>query len=168
MNLFLLDSDDVFIDLLTDSGTGSITQHMQAAMLRGDEAYSGSRSYYALDNAVKEIFGHLQAVYDIARKYDMPVITDSARFAENAYFIQQREQGYHGWMIEEITRGSCKYADGLAMSAKKDAMVQVEGCCVLKMTAAGCLYRVPHALRGAGRIPHLWRPERWCHGASGR
>ncbi len=43
-------------DLLTDSGTGSITQHMQAAMLMGDEAYSGSRSYYALSNAVRKIF----------------------------------------------------------------------------------------------------------------
>ena len=55
---FLLDSEDVFIDLLTDSGTGAITQDMQAAMLRGDEAYSGSRSYYALQQAVQEIFGY--------------------------------------------------------------------------------------------------------------
>ena len=58
MNPFLLDSEDVFIDLLTDSGTGAVTQNMQAAMLRGDEAYSGSRSYYALSEAVKHNFGY--------------------------------------------------------------------------------------------------------------
>ena len=248
MNPFLLDSEDVFIDLLTDSGTGAITQDMQAAMLRGDEAYSGSRSYYALQQAVQEIFGYsltipthqgrgaeqiyipvlikkreqekgldrkkmvalsnyffdttqghtqinccvaknvytreafdtsvtadfkgnfdlvkleeaileagpanvpyivstitcnsaggqpvsianLKAVYEIARKYDIPVIMDSARFAENAYFIQQREPGYANWTIEEITRESYKYADGLAMSAKKDAMVQMGGLLCFK------------------------------------
>lgn len=208
MNPFLLDSEDVFIDLLTDSGTGAITQEMQAAMFRGDEAYSGSRSYHALARAVKDIFGYeytipthqgrgaeqiyipvlikkrekekgldrskmvalsnyffdttqghtqinccvaknvyteeafdtgvkadfkgnfdlekleqaileagpanvpyivstitcnsaggqpvsianLKAVYEIAQRYDIPVIMDSARFAENAYFIQQRER----------------------------------------------------------------------------
>ncbi|MGR5145078.1 tryptophanase [Photobacterium alginatilyticum] len=248
MNPFLLDSEDVFIDLLTDSGTGAITQDMQAAMLRGDEAYSGSRSYHALADAVKDIFGYeltipthqgrgaeqiyipvlikkrevekgldrskmvalsnyffdttqghtqvnccvaknvyteeafdtavnadfkgnfdlvkleetileaepanvpyivstitcnsaggqpvsianLKAVYDIARKYDIPVIMDSARYAENAYFIQQREEGYQDWTIEEITRESYKYADGLAMSAKKDAMVQMGGLLCFK------------------------------------
>lgn len=248
MNPFLLDSEDVFIDLLTDSGTGAITQDMQAAMMRGDEAYSGSRSFHALRKAVQEIFcyeltipthqgrgaeqiyipvlikkreqekgldrskmvalsnyffdttqGHtqinccvaknvytkeafdtsvtadfkgnfdldkleaaiqeagpanvpyivstitcnsaggqpvsianLKAVYAIARQYDIPVIMDSARFAENAYFIQQREPGYADWSIEQITREAYKYADGLAMSAKKDAMVQMGGLLCFK------------------------------------
>ncbi|TCN04906.1 beta-eliminating lyase [Vibrio crassostreae] len=57
-NPFLLESDDVFIDLLTDSGTGAVTQAMQSAMLRGDESYSGSRSYKTLSQAVKNIFGY--------------------------------------------------------------------------------------------------------------
>ncbi|EEC9780895.1 tryptophanase [Escherichia coli] len=238
MNPFLLDSEDVFIDLLTDSGTGAVTQSMQAAMMRGDEAYSGSRSYYALAESVKNIFGYqytipthqgrgaeqiyipvlikkreqekgldrskmvafsnyffdttqghsqingctvrnvyikeafdtgvrydfkgnfdleglergieevgpnnvpyivatitsnsaggqpvslanLKAMYSIAKKYDIPVVMDSARFAENAYFIKQREAEYKDWTIEQITRETYKYADMLAMSAKKDAM----------------------------------------------
>lgn len=248
MNPFLLDSEDVFIDLLTDSGTGAITQEMQAAMLRGDEAYSGSRSYYALAEAVKTIFGYhytipthqgrgaeqiyipvlikkreqekgldrhkmtvfsnyffdttqghsqingatvcntyikeafdtavehdfkgnfdlekleqrilavgaenvpyivctitcnsaggqpvsienMKGMYEIAQKYDIPVVMDSARFAENAYFIQQREAGYRDWAIEQITYESYRYADILAMSAKKDAMVQMGGLLCFK------------------------------------
>ncbi|MFT6908228.1 MAG: tryptophanase [Oleiphilaceae bacterium] len=248
MNPFLLDSEDVFIDLLTDSGTGAITQKMQAAMLMGDEAYSGSRSYYALANAVKDIFGYeltipthqgrgaeqiyipvlikkremekgldrskmvalsnyffdttqghtqinccvaknvytedafdtsvqadfkgnfdlkkleaaieeagptnvpyivstitcnsaggqpvsianLKAVYELAQKFDIPVVMDSARYAENAYFIQQREEGYKDWTIAEITKETYKYADLLAMSAKKDAMVQMGGLLCFK------------------------------------
>lgn len=248
MNPFLLDSDDVFIDMLSDSGTGAVTQNMQAAMLCGDEAYSGSRSYRALSRAVQDVFGYqytipthqgrgaeqiyipalinkrvkekgldpsrmvafsnyffdttqghtqinrctahnvytpqafdtsvkanfkgnfdlekleggileagpenvpyivstitcnsaggqpvsianLKAVYEIAHKYNVPVIIDSARFAENAYFVQQREPDYQGWTIEEITRESYKYADGLAMSAKKDAMAQMGGLLCFK------------------------------------
>lgn len=248
MNPFLLDSEDVFIDLLTDSGTGAVTQDMQAAMLRGDEAYSGSRSYHALCKAVKEIFGYeytipthqgrgaeqvyipvliekclrekggdrskmvaisnyffdttqghtqinqcvarnvytpnafntkvyedfkgnfdlekleqsiqeigpqhvpyivltitcnsaggqpvsianMKAAYEIAKKYDIPVVMDSARFAENAYFIQQREKEYADWTIEQITYESYKYADMLAMSAKKDAMVPMGGLLCFK------------------------------------
>ncbi|CAM3962673.1 Tryptophanase [Vibrio aerogenes CECT 7868] len=257
MNPFLLDSDDVFIDLLTDSGTGSITQNMQAAMFRGDEAYSGSRSFYALADAVKDIFGYaltipthqgrgaeqlyipvlikkrekekgldrskmvalsnyffdttqghtqingcriqnvhsndafntsvdsdfkgnfdtdkletaiiaagaenvpyivntitcnsaggqpvsianMKAVYNIARKYEIPVIMDSARFAENAYFIQQRESGYQDQSIESITREMYQYADGLAMSAKKDAMVQMGGLLCFKDESMADVYQ---------------------------
>ncbi|MDO4433522.1 MAG: tryptophanase [Alysiella sp.] len=248
MNPFLLDSEDVFIDLLTDSGTGAITQNMQAAMLRGDEAYSGSRSYHALCDAVRDIFayeytipthqgrgaeqiyipvliakrerekgldrskmvalsnyffdttqGHTQingctvrnvyteqafdtsvqadfkgnfdldkleaailevgaqnvpyivctitcnsaggqpvslanmkAMYAIAQKYDIPVIMDSARFAENAYFIQQREVGCLNRSVADITRECYQYADILAMSAKKDAMVPMGGLLCFK------------------------------------
>lgn len=248
MNPFLLDSEDVFIDLLTDSGTGAVTQSMQAAMMRGDEAYSGSRSYYALAESVKNIFGYqytipthqgrgaeqiyipvlikkreqekgldrskmvafsnyffdttqghsqingctvrnvyikeafdtgvrydfkgnfdleglergieevgpnnvpyivatitsnsaggqpvslanLKAMYSIAKKYDIPVVMDSARFAENAYFIKQREAEYKDWTIEQITRETYKYADMLAMSAKKDAMVPMGGLLCMK------------------------------------
>ncbi|SPW26730.1 Tryptophanase [Edwardsiella tarda] len=248
MNPFLLDSEDVFIDLLTDSGTGAVTQSMQAAMMRGDEAYSGSRSYYALADAVNQIFGYqytipthqgrgaeqiyipvlirkreqekgldrnkmvafsnyffdttqghsqingctirnvyieeafdtaarhdfkgnfdidkleqgirevgannvpyivatitcnsaggqpvsianLKAMYAVAQKYDIPVVMDSARFAENAYFIQQREAEYRDWSIEAITRETYKFADMLAMSAKKDAMVPMGGLLCFK------------------------------------
>lgn len=257
MNPFLLDSEDVFIDLLTDSGTGAITQDMQGAMFRGDEAYSGSRSYYALAKAVQDIFGYgytipthqgrgaeqiyipvlikqreveqglnrekmvalsnyffdttqghtqlnrcvaknvyvegafdtainadfkgnfdlikleraildagaenvpyivstitcnsaggqpvsianLKAVYEIAQKYAIPVVMDSARFAENAYFIQQRELGYQDWSIAEITRESYLYADILAMSAKKDAMVQMGGLLCFKDDSMQDTYR---------------------------
>ena len=248
MNPFLLDSEDVFIDLLTDSGTGAMTQNMQSAMLRGDESYSGSRSFKLLEKTVKDIFdynfiipthqgrgaeqlyvpvlikkceseknvnrtnmvalsnfffdttqGHTQnngcsirnihtkdafdtsikgpfkgnfdieklehtileidaknipfiittitcnsaggqpvsianmkATYEIAKKYDIPLIIDSARFAENAYFIQQREEIYKTWTIQEITRESFKYADAFSMSAKKDAMVPIGGLLCFK------------------------------------
>lgn len=242
-NPFLLESQDVYIDLLTDSGTGAVTQNMQAAMLKGDESYSGSRSYYTLAEAVKNIFsyhhtipthqgrgaeqlyipalikkrerekgldrskmaaisnyffdttqGHtqingcrivnvpteaafdtnkkenfkgnfdigkliaaideigpqhipyivctitcnsaggqpvsianLEEVYDIAKNYDIPVVMDCARFAENAYFIKQREVGYENWSIEAITKEIFQFADLLSMSAKKDAMVPIGG-----------------------------------------
>lgn len=247
-NPFLLDSDKVYIDLLTDSGTGSVTQAMQSAMLRGDEAYSGSRSYHELSRAVKDIFGYqftipthqgrgaeqlyvpalinkreresgldrdkmtaisnyffdttqghtqhnrcrvlnvstpeafntevvsdfkgnfdlealalaieevgpsnvpyivstitcnsaggqpvsianLRSVYELAQYYGIPVVMDCARFAENAYFVKQREKEFANWSIQEITSEAFKYADIFSMSAKKDALVPIGGLLAFK------------------------------------
>lgn len=232
-NLFNLKSEQVFIDLLTDSGTGAMSDEQWSAMMQGDESYAGSSSYEKLKNAVKEITGfeyflpthqgraaenvlfsalikegdiipgnthfdttkghiefrkafavdctineafdttvyhpfkgnidpgklekvlrdnrqggipfiivtltcnsaggqpvslaNLKKTHELAKKYEVMVIYDSARFAENAFFIKSREEKYKEKSIREIVRKMFSYADGMTMSSKKDAIVNMGG-----------------------------------------
>lgn len=232
-NLFNLRSDQVYIDLLTDSGTGAMSDRQWSEMMLGDESYAGASSYFKMKSAINNILGfehflpthqgraaenvlfsvlvkagdfvpgnshfdttkghiefrkakamdctideafnteifhpfkgnidltklenvlksvptekipfiivtvtcnssggqpvsmqNLKDVKQMAEKYGKIVIFDSARFAENAYFIKMREEGYADKSIKEIVKEMFSYADAMTMSSKKDAIVNMGG-----------------------------------------
>ncbi len=232
-NTFLLRSEDVYIDLLTDSGTSAMSDRQWAGMMLGDEAYAGSRNYYHLEDAVRRFYGYRFLVpthqgrgaehlisqvlikpgdhvpgnmyftttrlhqelagatfhdviideahdpgslhpfkgnVDLAKverlisefgadripylslagtvnmaggqpvsmanvrelralldRHGIRLLLDATRMAENALFIQEREDGYADRSIAEILLEFCSYTDGAWMSAKKDNLVNIGG-----------------------------------------
>lgn len=94
-NLFNLRSEDVYIDLMTDSGTGAMSQNQWAALMTGDEAYAGAKSYYRLMDACAEIFGYsfFQPVHQgrAAEKVFLPILLQEGKVAvSNTFFDTTR------------------------------------------------------------------------------
>ncbi|MCX6146342.1 MAG: tyrosine phenol-lyase [Candidatus Kapabacteria bacterium] len=232
-NTFLLRSEDVYIDLLTDSGTNAMSDYQWAGMMMGDESYAGSKNYYNLEANVQKIYGYkylvpthqgrgaehllsralikpgqyvagnmyftttrehqelaggifvdviideahipeismpfkgnidiekyerlikekgaeniayitvgapvnmaggqpvsmanMKELSAISKKNGIKVVLDATRNMENAYFIQQREEGYANIPIAEIHKEFCSLSDAATMSGKKDLIVNIGG-----------------------------------------
>jgi len=232
-NTFLLHSRDVYIDLLTDSGTSAMSDRQWAGMMLGDEAYAGSVNYYHLEETIREVYGYKELIpthqgrgaehlmsqtqikkgqfvpgnmyftttklhqelaggifvdviideahdpnsehpfkgnMDISKidkivkehgadsiaylsvagtvnmaggqpvsmqnikelreycdKHGILLYLDATRLVENAFFIQQREEGYSDKTIAEILKEFASYSDGAWMSGKKDHLVNIGG-----------------------------------------
>jgi tryptophanase len=77
---------------------------------------------------------NIRATAEVYRRYGIPFFIDACRYAENCYFIQQREEGYADKSIREIANEMFSFADGCTMSAKKDALVNIGGFLAMRDT----------------------------------
>ena len=232
-NVFKVKADDISIDLLTDSGTSAMSAEQWSSIMRGDESYAGSKSFFVFEDVVKELTGfkhiipthqgraaerilfsilgskgksipnnthfdttranveftesfaadfpikesldfnneypfkgnmdieglrafitevgvdkipvimltvtnnsiggqpvsmeNIKQVRKLADENKIPLFLDACRFAENAFFIKQREKGYENKSVKEIAQEMFSLSDGCTMSAKKDALVNIGG-----------------------------------------
>ena len=110
-NLFGLKSDYVFIDLLTDSGTGAMSDKQWSAMMEGDESYAGSRSYYNMKDAIKDILG-----------YDYFIPTHQGRAAENVLYSIIIKEGdiLPGNSHFDTTKGHIEFRKAIAADCTID------------------------------------------------
>ncbi len=117
-NIFGLKSEDVYIDMLTDSGTGAMSDRQWSALMRGDEAYAGSRSFYTLETVVKGITGY---------KHFLPA--HQGRGAEQValpYFVKRKGMYFIANMHFDTTRAHVELAGGRALDCVQEACFDTE------------------------------------------
>ena len=116
-NLFNLKSNQVYIDLLTDSGTGAMSDRQWAELMMGDESYAGASSYYKLKNTIKDIFG-----------FDYFLPTHQGRAAENVLFSTLIKSGdiIPGNSHFDTTKGHIEFRKARAIDCTIDQAFDTE------------------------------------------